>query len=111
MAISAGIVHMDCQGGEAAWIFVDEERWNQIKDVPMHKDWAGTYLWTEIVTWLALEAPEVYRKPEFPNRKGHILHTVHTQSPCIKTDLDTIAPGNFLGNAIIILGIVTLPAW
>lgn len=85
----AGLVVLDLNGGDTAFVLVDDELWAQIKSldpsrrtVPTRASMAQR---AEIIQWLACDDPEV-QKPhaDCPDRKGKILKRYYTQNHVIE---------------------------
>lgn len=78
-----GIVVHNLQGGDMAIHFVDEDRWNQIRDFWNESEGYNDFEWERVVRqtveWLTLEDPLNKRPPGVPDRVGQTLRTVFTQ--------------------------------
>lgn len=96
-----GIVVLDLMGGDAAYHFVDEARWNQIVAVHGAVDdkqprWQEK-LW-EVVGWLTCDtSPEVDRPEGAPNREGRLLADVYTQTYVLEGMAEKGVEGKLLG--------------
>lgn len=84
MASKYGIVVFDLNGGDAAYHFVDQERWEQVVAVHNAGD-DGASGWAdqacEVAGWLTSDgSPETDRPEGAPDRKGALLKTCFTQT-------------------------------
>ena len=101
--MGVGIIVFDLGGGDAAYHFVNHERWDQIKALHAAVDDQATG-WqdrlTEFVGYLTSDGNPEFQKPAGgPERKGGLLRSVYTQTYVLET---LKVPGP-------ILGILTFP--
>lgn len=98
-----GVIVFDLQGGDAAYHFVDRERWDQILEVHANaneneRDWTNKVV--DVVGWLTSdESPETHQPVGAPDRRGKLLGTCYTQTFVIERV-------GIEGN---IIGLLTLP--
>ena len=104
-----GIVVLDLSGGDAAYNFVDQERWDQILKVWKSAEeksksfkgggWKDHFI--ETIGWLTCdENPEVDAPFGAPERRGKLLKTAYTQTYTVEM-VDGVEGR--------LLGILTLP--
>jgi hypothetical protein len=97
-----GILMFDLGGGDNAFHFVDEERWDQIKAaqhaiVHAERGWKDKFV--DLTRWLTSDnSPETCHPEGAPDRKGKLLASYFCQSYVLETS-DGILPvqGELLG--------------
>lgn len=81
-----GLIVFDLQGGDAAFVLVDAQRWHQIFSV--YDGWADEHDvagLSEVVGWLTTDDASCDRPAKAPEeRVGTIIRTWHTQNYVIE---------------------------